>query len=143
MGISVSAADRDVRPSIVLRAALAMPLLYILLRTPHAHWSWMFPSGQASDFYAINGLLYAIPIAVWCAALVLLAVGSGNRVAWVVLGIGGGLVALYGLLAVLRVETSLNSYLAFGTYVLLLALWQLLGRRDRERSPRSEPQAQP
>ena len=55
----------------------------------------------------------------------------------------GGLVALYGLLAVLRVETSLNSYLAFGTYVLLLALWQLLGRHDRERSSRSEPQAQP
>ena len=51
--------------------------------------------------------------------------------------------ALYGLLAVLRVETSLNSYLAFGTYVLLLALWQLLGRHDRERSSRSEPQAQP
>jgi hypothetical protein len=139
--VSASVAGGDLRLSPLLRATLAMPLLYVFFRSLPGHWSWVFPSEQATDFYAVTGLLFFIPIAVWCVALVLLALGSCSRIAWGAVGVGGGLVAVYGLLVVLRVERSLNADLAFGLYAALLGASQLVGRRDRTGSRGSEPRA--
>ena len=140
MSIAASIAAADPHHSRLLRAALAMPLLYVLLRFLPAHWSWVFPSEQATDFYAVTGLLFFTPIAVWCLALVLLAAGSRSRIAWGAVAVGGGLVAAYGLLGVLRVERSLNADLAFGLYAALLGAWHLVERRDRTGTQGSEPQ---
>ena len=153
LNISAPVTSRDVRSSPLLRAALAMPLLYVILRSLPGHWSWVFPSDQATDFYAVNGLLFFIPVAIWCLALVLLLLGSGSRAAWTVAVVGGALIAAYGLVAELgfRAQESgllaelrvheLNSHLAFGLYVALLGAWQLKARGERARDPKTEPQA--
>jgi hypothetical protein len=153
LSASAPVASRNEWRSPLLRAALAVPLLYVLFQSLPRHWSWVFPSDQATGFYAVNGLLFFIPIVVWCLALVLLALGSANRIAWVVAVVAGALVAAYGLLAEFSVSAldsgllaqlrihSLNSYLAFGLYVALLGAWQLTGRGERTRGTMTEPQA--
>ncbi len=153
LSVSAPVASRDLRRSRLLRAALAMPLLYVLLRSLPGHWDWVFPSGQATDFYAVNGLLFFIPIVLWCLALVLLALGSANRIAWVVVVVAGALVAAYGLLAELGLRAldpgllaqlrihELNADLAFGLYVAFLGAWQLTARGERTRSTKTEAQA--
>ncbi len=130
-----------------------MPLLYVLLRFLPRHWDWVFPPDQATDFYAVNGLLFFIPIVLWCLALVLLLLGSANRIAWVVVVVAGALVAAYGLLVELSIRAldsgllaqlrihELNSDLAFGLYVALLGAWELTGRDERTRGLKTEPQA--
>ena len=151
--MSVSAPVSSAAAQSLLRAALAVPLLYVLLQSLPSHWAWVFPSDQATDFYAVNGLLFFIPIVVWCVSLVLLLLGSGSRVAWAVVVIGGALITAYGLLAELSVHAldsgllawlhvhELNSYLTFGLYVALLGAWQLMLRGKRTRRSKTEPQA--
>ena len=143
--MAASFAAGDPNRSRLLRAALAMPLLYVLVRSLPRHWSWVFPSAQATDFYAVNGLLFFIPIAVWGLALVLLAVGSRSRIAWAVALVASALVATYGLLGELSIRAldpgllaqlrihELNPYVAFGVYVVLLGAWQLSERSGRRR----------
>ena len=111
MSLSVRVATPDPSRSPVLRAALAVPLLYTLFHVWPRHWSWAFPSDQATGFYAVNGLLFFIPIAVWCTALALLALGSPNRIAWALVAVGGTLVAVYGFRFVLAVQRDLNPVL--------------------------------
>jgi hypothetical protein len=141
VSISATAVDGGLRRSIVLRAALALPLLFVFLDNLPGHWGWIFPSGQALDFYVVNGLLYGIPMAVWALTLVLLVVGSTNRILWVVVCVGGMATAIYGLLFVFEVEPRLNADVAFGFYAALLGLWQLLSRRGRDCLPASDSQA--
>jgi hypothetical protein len=133
VGVSTSttAAESGFRRNILLRGALAIPLLYVVLDRLPIHWEHAFASGQALDYYVVNGLLYGIPIAVWGLALVLLIVGSTNWIAWAVVCVGGCAVAVYGLLAVLESEPHLNSALAFGLYAAVLGLWQLLADRSK------------
>jgi len=135
-----SAADGLLRRDILLRVTLAVPLLYVLLRALPPHWSWVFPSDQALDFYVVNGLLFGIPIAVWVLALVLLLVGSVSRILWTTVCVGGFAIAIYGLLSLFDGYLRLNPDLAFGIYAVLLGLWQSLERRGRQHSITSEPQ---
>jgi hypothetical protein len=140
--MSITAAEGGSRRSILLRTALAMPLLYVVLQSLRIHWAlWSSPPGQARDFYLINGLLLGIPIAVMGLALVLLVVGTVNRILWVVVCVGGFAVAAYGLRYEFDGEIRLSADTAFGLYVALLGLWQLLSRRDPSRLPQSDSQA--
>ena len=128
MSISVQAAS-GFRSNPLLRAALAMPLLYVILHQLPGRWEWVFPGGQAPDFYLITGLLFGIPLAVWGLALALLVIGSVNRVLWGVVCVGGFAITAYGLLFVFEVELRFNPGVAFGLYAALLGLSQLFSPR--------------
>jgi hypothetical protein len=130
VGASIAPADQaGVGSDVLLRAALAMPLLYVVPRAVHALTSTSVVGGQAFGYYLVSGILAGIPVAVWGLALLLLVLGTGNRLAWAVVCIGGVAVSAYGLLALLDVPRQLNDVLAFGLYVTLVSLWRIVLKR--------------
>ena len=142
MSVSTSAADRGcLWRSRFLRAALALPLLYVLhdlVDRLFSHWNWAFPAAQSGRFYLVTGLLWVIPIATWGLALGLLLIGVANRPLWAAVCVGGLAIAAYG--ALLEFDLSLglmNPLMVFGLYAGLLGLWQLLWRRGRRAGPES------
>jgi hypothetical protein len=122
------AGGRGLGRDILLRAALVMPLLYVVLFSIHDLTSVTSEPGQAFSYYLVNGLLAGIPIAIWGLAVVLLVLGTNNAVAWAIVCVGGVAVSVYGLLYFLD-DGRLNALLAFGLYVVLLALWTVLHKR--------------
>lgn len=126
---SSPAGGRGLGRDVLLRAALAMPLLYVLLDSVHVlTFTTAYEPGQAFSYYLVSGLLDGIPIAIWSLALALLVLGTNNTVAWAVVCVGGLAVSVYGLLYFLD-DGRLNALLAFGLYAVLLALWALLQKR--------------
>lgn len=102
MNVSSTTADGRLWGNRLLRVVLAAPLLYVLYVTFHnlgSHWDWSFPAGQTPSFYLVTGALRSIPIAIWGLALLLLIVGTPNRVLWAVVCVGGCAIAAMVVLA--------------------------------------------
>ena len=133
MSVSASAGRRRVRRNLLRRAALAIPLLYMLLVCLE------YRPRSASLVVGVVRLWF--PAAIMGLALVILLVGSANRTLWRVVCGGGFVVAAYGVcLDVVwasgppggRIDY-LNEYLAFGLYAAFLGLlqgWGLANRRE-------------
>jgi hypothetical protein len=135
VGVS-NPAERRVLRSPLLRATLAMPLLYGVLVS--------LPPGRFDSLIA--DLLHWFPVAIWSLALVLLLLGGANRTLWRVVCVGGVAVAAWGILLVVVWAVDglavwphdyLNEDLVFGLYLALLGLLQGWGaaRRMTVRSP--------
>ena len=142
MGASIARVDRGgMGHDVLLRAALVMPLLYVILRSVHVFASSASQAGEAFSYYLVNGLLDGVPIAVWGLALVLLVLGTEKMLAWAVVCVGGFAVSAYGLLGFLEVGRRLNMVLAFGLYVALFGLWKVLQKRRTDEPSDPEPEA--
>jgi len=143
MDASTACTERGGRQDILLRAVLAMPLVYIVFDWFPFFAREMSKTGRAHKSYLIASLLDGIPLAVWVLALVLLVLDTDNLSAWTAVGLGGLAVSVYGLLFFLEVDHELNRFLAFGLYTVLLSLWEVLGRRRAKAYTPSAPGPDP
>jgi hypothetical protein len=127
-----------------LRAALVVPLFYIISRFAFSLSRVLGEDGQSLTYYLVGGLLQGLPIVVWGTALVLLIAGLDMRPAWAFVSLGGLAVCIYGLVSALSlgVETEsawgfvlvrFDATLVFGLYVTLIAVWRLKQRRAARR----------